>query len=588
MRSFRAKGAVARSVTWPGEGLTGPVKQRGTALLFLLSVVVGGGGMIGQLLLLRELFVSFYGNEISMGVVLANWLLMEAAGALAAGRRADTLRRPLHLYLFLLILYAVFLPAALYCSRGAQYLFFGFLPGEAVGTAPIFLASLLLVAPPAFIHGALFPLSCRLLSPLLGERISTGKIYLYETMGTLTGGALFSLFLAGLYHSLGLALAISLLHLSGCFFLLSYFPREARLHFPLSSNKCRILQAAVLTTALLLLLFFTQAGNYLHIRSLERQWGDQEVVHYANSPYGKIVAVHSGGEYTFFYNGRPVITIPAPDKAIIGDYVHIAAAAHSRPRSVLLLAGGPGGFLDELLKHPVQEVTYVDLDPYLPAAVTRFATPLVEREFQDPRVAVKYLDGRLFLDRTEHRFDLMMLGFVTPETLQTNRFYTGEFFSLAGRRLDVGGILAFSAPGSPVLMSPEMLALNAVLYHTLRRHFANVHVIPGVRNIFLASAAPLDIDAAVLDKRLEARGLAGEFVAGNYLHYRLDEERARCLREKLTAREVRLNSDLNPAGFYYALRYWGEAFSPGTLTLLRALEWLKLQHFLLAVLALTV
>ena len=558
-------------------------------LLLLLSVVVGGGGMVGQLLLLRELLVSFHGNELIMGVILANWLLLEAAGALAAGRKAANTQHPLKLYLLLLFLYAVLLPASLFYSRGAQYIFFSPLPGEGVGAASIFLATLLLMAPPAFTHGALFPLGCRLLSPLLGEEVSISKIYLYETLGTLAGGTLFTLYLAERYHSLELALGVALLHLSGCFFLLVFFPRseqqKGRATQPFQGS---LLSAVTLAAALMLLLFFGPAAAYLHNHSLERQWGGREVVQYTNTPYGNIVVLHSRGEYTIFYDGRPIITIPAPDRALIGDFVHITAAAHPQPQRVLCLAGGPGGFLEELLKHPVEEVVYVDLDPHLPEVLSGLATPLMQRELFDPRVTVRSLDGRLFLEQTGKDFDLIMLGgFVTPETLQTNRLFTGEFFSLAGRRLREGGVLAFSAPGSPVFMSPEMLSLNASLYQTLQEHFTHVYVSPGETNIFLASRAPLNITPDLMNERLKTRGLGGEFVAGSYLDYRLDSERKRSIVDSLGAAEVRRNRDLNPAAFYYTLGHWGEAFSPETLQLMNMLELLTLHHYLLAILLVT-
>ncbi|MBP1721117.1 MAG: Spermine synthase, partial [Deltaproteobacteria bacterium] len=44
-------------------------------------IVMGLSGIIGQIVLLRELLLSFYGNEITLGIILANWLIIEAAGS---------------------------------------------------------------------------------------------------------------------------------------------------------------------------------------------------------------------------------------------------------------------------------------------------------------------------------------------------------------------------------------------------------------------------------------------------------------------------------------------------------------------------
>jgi spermidine synthase len=55
-------------------------------MIVLAILVVGASGLIAQVLLLRELLVSFYGNELTVGIILANWLILEAIGALILGR----------------------------------------------------------------------------------------------------------------------------------------------------------------------------------------------------------------------------------------------------------------------------------------------------------------------------------------------------------------------------------------------------------------------------------------------------------------------------------------------------------------------
>ncbi len=51
-------------------------------LLKASLLIMGLSGIIAQILLLRELLVSFYGNELTLGIILANWLLLEAFGFL--------------------------------------------------------------------------------------------------------------------------------------------------------------------------------------------------------------------------------------------------------------------------------------------------------------------------------------------------------------------------------------------------------------------------------------------------------------------------------------------------------------------------
>lgn len=49
--------------------------------LIIALLVMGASGIVGQILLLRELLITFYGNELSIGIILANWLILEAFGS---------------------------------------------------------------------------------------------------------------------------------------------------------------------------------------------------------------------------------------------------------------------------------------------------------------------------------------------------------------------------------------------------------------------------------------------------------------------------------------------------------------------------
>jgi spermidine synthase len=59
------------------------------ASAFKISLLLTGlSGMTAQILLLRELLVSFLGNELTLGVILANWLILEAVGSFVVGSRS--------------------------------------------------------------------------------------------------------------------------------------------------------------------------------------------------------------------------------------------------------------------------------------------------------------------------------------------------------------------------------------------------------------------------------------------------------------------------------------------------------------------
>jgi len=80
-------------------------------------LLMGFTAIIGQVILIRELLVSFYGNELSIGIFFANWLLLEALGSYAAGRLADKVKSGISYYALLQLIISLTLPAIIFLTR---------------------------------------------------------------------------------------------------------------------------------------------------------------------------------------------------------------------------------------------------------------------------------------------------------------------------------------------------------------------------------------------------------------------------------------------------------------------------------------
>src|SRR5512139_771865 len=149
---------------------------------------MGLNGMIGQIVLLREFLISFHGNELTLGVLLANWLHLEAIGSFVLGKTADRTGRKLDLYVLFQMIFAVSLPFAVYLSRTFKHIL-SLTPGEGFGLVPITYASFLILLPVTVPHGALFAYGCKLCSEgRVGEAPSRGSVYMIETAGAILGG----------------------------------------------------------------------------------------------------------------------------------------------------------------------------------------------------------------------------------------------------------------------------------------------------------------------------------------------------------------------------------------------------------------
>ncbi|GAJ10112.1 unnamed protein product, partial [marine sediment metagenome] len=146
-------------------------------------------------------------------------------------------------------------------------------------------------------------------------------------------------------------------------------------------------------------------------------------------------------------------------------------------------------------------------------AAHSFSTPLTEFELSNPKVAVHYIDGRLFMSRSQEHYDVIIINLPSPSTLQLNRFYTREFFQIADARLSSDGILAITCPGSLSYMGEELANLNACVYRTLHDVFPYIRAIPGETNLFLASpsAKISTAEPTLLAQRMQDRNLKGKY-----------------------------------------------------------------------------
>ena len=76
-------------------------------------LVTGFSGLIAQILLLRELLVSYLGNELTLGIILADWLIGEALGVFIIGKLIDRIRNKAAVFTILQIGFSLALPSCL-------------------------------------------------------------------------------------------------------------------------------------------------------------------------------------------------------------------------------------------------------------------------------------------------------------------------------------------------------------------------------------------------------------------------------------------------------------------------------------------
>jgi len=532
--------------------------------------------IIAQVLLIRELLITFLGNELSIGIILANWLILEALGSSIFGRIASRIKRKILTFVILMIIISLYLPVAVYLARTIKTIL-GIGIGEVAGIPIIFISSLTILSVLSFCDGALFSLGCSIYSSLTKRDFSSiAFVYILESLGFFVGGLFFSFLLIRYFDSFQIILLVSIINLILGLILIT---------------KDRILETGRphKTFILIILLIIAAFGflflnsQYLGQISLNSQWKGLNILDYKNSVYGNIMVTKRLNEFTFFYDGIPVLTNPNPDTASIEDLAHFSLLSHPRPQRVLVIGAAAGGLINEILKHPVRVIDYAELDPLIIKMIKKFPTAVTAQELSSPRVRLHYIDGRLFVKKNIKNYDIIIVNLPSPSNLQLNRFYTLEFFKETKKALQNDGLLVLRLPGSLAYLRKEMKQLNYSVYQTLNQIFKDTRVIPGDTNLYLASGEGLgDFGPDTIIQRLKRRGINSRNISEFYIKDRLDSRwRDWFLSQLRSVKQTKINRDLQSSALFYEINYLNAQFSPRLNYFFNWLERLKFRFVII-------
>lgn len=172
----------------------------------------------------------------------------------------------------------------------------------------------------------------------------------------------------------------------------------------------------------------------------DRFYGEGVVLR-ASSAYQRVVVTSGPAGVRLFLNGN--LQFHSRDEYRYHEaLVHPAMAAHGAPKRVLVVGGGDGLAVREVLKWPsVEQVTLVELD----AQVTRlFAEqPLLRRLNADalhsPKLRLVNADAFGWLEGHDEVFDVVVVDFPDPTNFALGKLYTTSFYQLVDQHLAAGG-----------------------------------------------------------------------------------------------------------------------------------------------------
>jgi len=179
--------------------------------------------------------------------------------------------------------------------------------------------------------------------------------------------------------------------------------------------------------------------------------------------------------------------------------VHPAMAGAADRSEVLILGGGEGATLREVLRHPgVKRCTMVDIDGLVVDLSKKYLPEWANGAFEEPRANVVIGDALAYMREHEERYGVIISDLTEPlEDSPSNFLFNEGVFRLIKSRLASGGIYVLQASTAAF----HNYSLHCKMARTLRRHYKHVasffHYVPAFDTdwAFLACSDAVDLTA---------------------------------------------------------------------------------------------
>jgi len=510
-----------------------------TSLSMTHLIIIGLISILGQVTLLRELNVASYGVDLVYSLALGIWLFWTAFGAYFSHKMLDPSTAGIRL---LYLLFSILLPIDIAFIRSIRILFSN-VPGAYLDFLTQIFCLLVALLPLGLLSGMLFQLAARIYIAK-GGKLATA--YAVESVGGLVGGALSTFSLTLGISNFRTALLCSLISMGSLL---------------ISRKRPGIFVTAFSTTILGVLVFLIWQAPALD-RTMT-SWTHPNMLETRDSPYGRITIEDLQGQISVFENDALSFDTEGTDAE---EFVQLSALQHASPERVLILGGGIGGAVREMLTHSPKSIDYVELNAALLASARANLPAVLMQPLESPKIRISIADPRRYLAKSAS-YDLILVNMPEPDSGQTNRFYTREFFQECRSHLNPAGLTAFKLKSSENLWTPQLTQRMVSIYRAAKTVFHDVLALPGTSNIIICSRETLTRDPKVLVQRYISRRIQGKIVSPAYINYVFTNDRFSQLAEVLNAGEAPPNSDARPICYQYTVMIWLSKFFPSLASL---------------------
>jgi spermidine synthase len=302
--------------------------------------------------------------------------------------------------------------------------------------------------------GLEIPLLMRILKDKVEFKEMVSRVFTFDYIGALLASLIFPLLLVPHLGLIRTSLFFGILNIAVGWYLAWYFAREIK-------------QAALLKiTAICLLLAelaaFVFSENIMQYS--ETMTYNDKVVYSTSSPYQRIVITRNKRELRLFLNGNLQFS-SADEYRYHEALVHPALSSIAAPEKILVLGGGDGLAVREILKYPsVQKIVLVDLDK---AVTSLFSSQEVllginQSSLRNKKVTVYNEDAFTWLRNNHELFDAVIIDFPDPSSFSIGKLYSTIFYRLLKNCMNPEGVAVIQST-SPYVAPKSFWCVDTTL-----------------------------------------------------------------------------------------------------------------------------
>ena len=497
--------------------------------------------ILAQLLIFRELSLLFYGNELFLGTFMSSWLFWVGMGSLLIRRLLLREQHKVDYFAYGFLMISVFLPLVFLFIRLSKNIF-SF--GQMIGPLGTILYTFIVTGFICFVIGGQFSLACGIAGDKVEKGSALGRVYLYEALGSVFGGVLFTYVLIGKLPIFIVAVILSLISVFTGWVLLA------------SRKKISVGNLILIALSLVIILVNIKIEPIVN----RMQWRNYTFIQQKENRNATLSLVKLGSIKSVFVDGLLSASFPSPES--YEPVAHWPLLAIDSPRRILVIGDTSLGILKEVFKHDPESVDYVVLDNSFIEAAADHVGLEDSAALLDPRLNIYYQDSRNFVKNSKDQYDAVIMNIQEVPNLKLNRFFTQEFYTQLRSILAPKGVLALSIVSSANYLSRQTRIFNASVYQTIKSVFEEIEIIPGESMMLLCGSSLIDMRINTILGRFNKRDINSRYFIPSYVEHKLDIVRRTEIELSLAeTSEVEINRDFEPTTYHYFADLWQNKFS---------------------------